>query len=147
MGFHYRAKATIGVKVSKASVMETKQVKVRGCECEEDFTPKMKFCPACGKPIWTMQDTSTGAFDDDSLEQGEPTIGGLTVIGTDGEYNEEFIVCGIEPIIAGEGDGIDSFDLEDIDLVQIKSKLKAILEPKGLWDMKKFGLHIMMGGG
>jgi hypothetical protein len=135
MGADYHAYAAIGVLVDRTDLYQTKMVKVGN----HDFDQKTLYHPQTGKQLWEP----IPGFSDRTLMFASrfPVIMG-TAAYTE-LYEQTIVICAIAPVRADETcDRMMALDLEN--LPQAKNDLKEVLEPIGLWDEQKFGLHAVL---
>jgi hypothetical protein len=122
----------IGIPIDPETIMRKKRA--RGCQCAADIREKANFCPECGKRAWVEQDVPVGDLTV-NLEDacvGDGLIGDVKVYGQCGAYYAY--------VAQSHGSGEEAF-MPLGNFEEAKAKLKAKIEPLGLWDEKKFGIY------
>lgn len=148
MGVDYRAYAVIGCVVDLDKVTMKKE-RVRAFKHNYPDNGEIKFDPKTGRALWETKEYPEFVFEDDggctddySGKSKVIKLMGLKLYqGTDGE-----------PTVLGVGTGDDTYsnggdDKEFLpikDLESIKNKVKAVLEPIGMWDEDTFGLYAIL---
>lgn len=145
--------AIVGVHCT--DVCTTKAESVRGCDHPESASglpeSAAKFCAVCGEKMWV--DSKTETCLSDKLEHLSPYSGDEA--DPDEEIDEAAIqmiyspLCGPTYFVVGRvleehdseyEDKATPFDvLTDLEWATAYEQTKAVLEPLGLWDAKKFG--------
>ncbi len=134
MGTTYVATAVIGVTVDLARLEA--RFAVTNPSCPHSERVGQRFCPVCGTKVGDRTDFS--AYDAlqgivSSLPQG--------FVATEHSYTSEVAV--------GYGVAADSYGKSVVsralpDIAATAATLKAVLEPLGLWDEARFGLHAVI---
>ena len=104
------------------------------------------YCASCGKPVGATETVTTPieGFDEDGGEEGEGSIGGIDLVYTGRSGSEEVFVT----VFYEEGNSWDYHNdkpgkprrMEPFDMDAAREKVRAVLEPLGLWDPEKFGI-------
>lgn len=133
MGADYTAMAAIGLAFKAEDLTVIKRTKAFPHDYPEDFD----FCPKTKKPLWVDKKVSYDGFDGDKL-LGYPVISA-------GCGDETLIACLISAndTYSNGGKTVDMRPL-DFALVAAKKRMKADLEPLGIWDEKEFGLWTVL---
>jgi len=134
----YRAYAVIGIPVDTGKFYASAD-KVKAFD--HDYPLEMKFCPQTGKPLWEENEQPIEGWKPD-----EGTFLGFEIYqGTEG--NPEILAVLGSTDTEGYGDHKPSSKLDDQDLENLKAmkeEIKAGLEPLGMWDESKWGLHAIL---
>lgn len=130
MGADYYAKAAIGVMLPWERLHRRERVR----QCEHDLLVSgAQFCAVCGKPAWAEEDVPVAGYDPDK----GVLLGFKVYDGTDGEFS----VVAVVGARANEDKAMAK--LPD-DLPAEKARLRAALEPLGLWDEAAWGLWAVL---
>lgn len=138
MSVSYSSYAVIGVKIDPKKLVITE--KVRNCSCEVKNIEKKKFCSSCGKKVFVEEDTYIPQYDDDAHKKDFPfyySLCGFPLI-----YNTDNIDAFVAFICCECDDYNDNpfSDLSNINIEEVKTKMREKLEPMGLWNEENFGL-------
>lgn len=128
---------------------------VRGCSHPETID---KFCAICGKATWVDEKTKTylsdqlqhlqewdGNNNESTLEtEGEFIYSKLAMIYSPTTGPTDFMVGRVLGSIDADDEGTSKGfqTLSDEKYEAIKAETKALLEPLGLWNEKKFGYRL-----
>ena len=131
MGWDATAYTVVGVRMSAEKLLAGMVAKERCCDHPEMDT---KFCPECGRYMWVA--VAPEEVDD---------VAGLPVVFDDCS-REGFAFVGVC------SDGVDARGTSTVNMVPMpleslvgaKDKVKAALEPIGLWDESQFGVWTAM---
>jgi hypothetical protein len=155
MGADYYAKAVIGILLPDVEDIPKLKKLVRKKAFKHDFEDdgEHEFDSKTAKKLFLDEkeeietDIPAFVFDDDlDVEDKKqivikPPKGMSYAIGTD-----DSILCLGATIETGDsnygGDGYEFMKILDVN--DIKGRLKKLLEPHGLWDEEKFGLHVIL---
>jgi hypothetical protein len=124
MGVDYTAYALIGVKLDKTKCY--REVATPGCACAKAIE-EAKFCPQCGKPALKK------------LRDDFPTRPNAVICSTD---DKEIFFA-----VAWARDGYREECLplrSDSSHRESMAWARDFLEPLGLWDETRFGLHAVL---
>jgi hypothetical protein len=150
MSTSYSAFAIVGIRLDRKALEKVFAPKPEfkekdGCKCNKKHTA---FCPKCGAKNKIRTQTNEDlisefdlwTFLDDMFGEEQALIKFCN--GTDGEPYYFGLV--LEQTADGWRDtGADFTTLTAKNLEDIKAELKSFFEPKGLWDEKWFGLHVV----
>lgn len=134
MGVSFSAKAAIGVLIQRSQLYRKEQVP--GCSCPVTIAGA-KFCHQCGKPATASRKVAIDAYD-----ENRDTVAGFPLV--EGTYNEDnsgatwCVIASLTVRASGEEAPAKVVLTESWDALH--ARLKAALEPLGLWDEKAFGL-------
>ncbi len=128
----YTAHTILGIRLDCHDLYYTKDVD--GCIHKHNSN----FCPECGAPVFSLERLPIDGFD----EAGD-TLAGFEIHYT---YEDLPVVVGEELGEAREGDSLTTVsNIPDSKHVEtVKTKLREVLEPAGLWDEEKFGLWTVL---
>lgn len=135
MGYDATAYAIVGLRLRSQQL--TTQQRVRGC-AHKLANEKVKFCPECGDPVWVTKRTPIAGYDD-----GEPTLASYRVVDS-GPNSEYVYVAGVLLEGASGQDGGSVGFISEINFEEVKAKMKAVIEPLGLWDEESFGFWAVL---
>jgi len=149
MGITVAVDTVIGVRLSKDKIYKTDKVKA----FDHNYPDTMKFCPETGKKLWKM-DSWVARFP--GLERGDDRFASLKLVNGPYTYkpNEEKSLgydSDVETFYLGKSfetngyqdDKRVSFISPEM-IANIKDKVRANLEPLGLWDEKEFGIWTVL---
>lgn len=148
MGVTWRAYAVIGSKIDKSKVFHEDDVRC----CEHALPDKnTKFCPECGAKAWERDWVSLPEFDDGEFLCGDhycqAQLAGLPVVYPgpacslpDGTPISILVAVAFAQV---DEEG-EMSQIKGTDLRAAKEKVKAALEPIGLWDEEAFGVWVML---
>jgi hypothetical protein len=163
---YHEAAALVGVEIDPQKLLRTESV--RSCSCPEDRgTDALKhnpneadpwqYCPWCAKALYEDRVVTIEAWD--SSDPDRPVIAGLSVVATASpnspglertELGRDVIRRGVR-LFAGEivvrTDFASHARLAGVSpemLSDAKARVRARLEPLGLWDERTFGLWAVL---
>lgn len=135
----------LGILIDKSDI----NIKKRTVKAFKHNKPKtQKFDQDNGKGLWKVEKTPDIEIEDetiiDNLNNKEIDLKKLG-LGLVNDYDAEQYYIGLvlEKNTYGYDHGKPSF-IKDIPVEKIKSKVKKLLEPYGLWDEEQFGLHCVL---
>lgn len=140
MGVSFRAYTTIGVVVPKSKLYRTNRM--RGCV--HALPDQGSWCPQCGQKVWLEDQEPIPEFLPDGSRENDwtPTVAGLPcIIARDSDE----VIAGVTVLAARGGDRHDPHLVMGTppDAGEVRERLKAALEPLGLWDESKFGVWLL----
>ncbi len=131
MSATWSATALIGVKVRGSSLYTTSVHP--GCNCFA-AVPGAKFCPQCGKPALRSVKQPIAEYD-----EGKKTVCGLPVVEAEGYWYVAALLLSTTDYRQGEFVNFtETFD-------EMRHRLRAALQPLGLWQEATFGLWAVLG--
>jgi len=146
MGFYYDATAVLGVRIPLSRLK--REEKVRGCGCAA-MLPEVaaKFCPSCGKPLWI---TRTSFIPECKPSDGArcPVEAVAGMPATCGTGEDDWVFVGqFTPRVRQHSQPWCQMLEVSGSVEDLRQKLRAALEPLGLWVESQFGLWAVLGGG
>lgn len=150
MSVSYYASVMIGVKLNPIDVdafLKKRVKEVRGCS--HDVDEKSKFCPQCGKPrVIHESKYDFREFierNDLGLECRDSTDSRFFFVTLDGTLEERVEENNLFSYQVNLDGGHRPFAKINFpkDIDEVKSKLKDILEPLGLWHEGNFGIWMI----
>lgn len=138
MGYDATACLVLGVRVSPELLKSKLYVseKRRSCNCTVE-APSSKFCPDCGAPVWE----ETKRPIEDYCENERMLSRFKLVTASSMDRDPEYIAFSVYEASAREH-ALSRID--EIKIDHVKQIMKEVLEPLGLWDESKFGLHLFL---
>lgn len=134
MSADYFAHAIVGVAID-ATVFEEK-VGETVPSCLHPEREGNKFCPVCGERVGDRT-LRTPRFTVDGILAALP--GGYREV-TGGKFYR--VVIGLGPEPATMDSALSQGGVPDVE--EVRATLKAVLEPLGLWEKSRFGLHAVL---
>jgi len=135
MGVSYSAYTVVGIRVKEHQLYKEKRIR----ECKHPFVEDARFCPVCGKSMFSVEYESIAGYDEGSVE-----FLGFDVYG--GTLNEDDSIG--TDIFIGVGCLVDDeYEPKKFDLLneeEVRNELKKKLEPLGLWNEKDFGIWTVL---
>lgn len=137
MGADYSAYAVIGVKVNRGDLFTDEKIKA----FPHDFPDTFEYDPQTGRSLWQTRSVPITGYNVD-----DETVAGYALIdaGDGSSYDYIALVAATETGSNGED---DDFEHVPHDLEKEKAKMKAALEPLGLWEGDQFGLWSILWSG
>jgi len=142
MGYDACAVAVIGVKCSPGVIKSAlfKLGQERGCKHE--LPDGMNFCPECGAASYVTVSNAIDEYEDGEGD-GDKLYGYELVHRGEGYYDDpEYIAYVTSGCVSARQS--KSINLGELNLIDIEIEMKEKLEPLGLWDRKRFGLHVLL---
>jgi len=136
MSTTYHAIAIVGCKVDKSKLFTTDLVR----SCEHPIpVGGVKFCPECGKRTYKKTKKPIQDYDTD-----KETVCGKRVFGH--YYDTNFVIIAEQCVAVDNYDGplAKMLPITVTDTTTWENKLRAVLEPLGLWDDEQFGIWTML---
>lgn len=138
MGVDYKAKAVIGIILDEEKI-PTKKFKNK--TFDHNYPESMRFSPVDGRKLWDEREIPEFTFDEESRDTRLiPLPKNIKLFhGTNGE-----------PIILGFGisdtdsNGGNDYCFKKLPEEDIRTKIKAVLEPLNLWNEETFGLYSIL---
>ncbi len=137
----YHAAAVVGCRVDRSKVFILEDVRLCSHPLPSMETQRLRmdvnFCPICGKKLWSKEYKSIPQYD-----FVDETICGLRVVSN--EYNDEVYIAAevaeIDTHLDYDGKSISPHGID----TTVRERIKAILEPIGLWNEEEFGIWVVM---
>jgi hypothetical protein len=146
MSVSYRALTIIGCEIDLRDLYVTHELYAddHGCEALQEMLARGEqpgFCPTCGEELRSSERDCLVPEFEESYED-ERTIGGLPVVtAVDGQA---FLAAYVQEN-GQDGSGGVTFDQEPVlDSFHMAARLKTILEPLDMWDVKEFGIYTIL---
>lgn len=149
MGTSYGARALVGVCLTRGQIF--KKETVRAFDHRVPVGSKHKFDPETGKPLWTEVERCVlipdGEDEDTSCVQARNYLGGLYLFHDSSGWREDRTryLLGALAVEDDEyskmGDNYVPIDGERVE--NARQRVRAVLEPHGLWPHVEFGLWIV----
>jgi hypothetical protein len=145
MSVSYRALTIIGCEIDVSKLYVTTELYDEEHSCDAlqvmfDRGEQPGFCPTCGEELRSSErDCLAPEFEE---SEDEPTLGGLPVVSSsDGDC---FLAAYVQEN-GEDGSGGVSFDAgATLDSFHMADRLRAILEPLGMWDVGSFGVYTIL---
>lgn len=149
MGVSYRAITIIGCEIDLRDLYSTTELyeEDHGCETLQKMLGRGEhpdFCPTCGEELrLTEQDCLVPEFE--KCDEDKKTLGGAPVIeALDGRT----FLAAYALENDQDGPGGVTFDTgAALDSSRMATRLRAILEPLGMWDEMSFGVYTILDVG
>lgn len=126
VGVHLREKELYRIKTE------------RSCKCEEH--PRSKFCPDCGKPVIheVMEPRLESKKFKGELPHSDQELAPEIYLKQQSCSGDYFLGYFVETTLRETWKFHEVLPFEDV-----KTTVRAILNPLGLWDHKKFGVYVV----
>jgi len=138
--------AVIGVELD-ITWQDFDTIRSKSCTCQFDHA-NTNFCPKCGAKVTEhpsrypnyqdLEDLETALCDE--ICDGSEAVNNWMMAYTN-DYDEIFFGYGVK---CQEWHSNSQSMLMTLPIVEIQTKLQAVLQPKGLWDIDTFALHSVL---
>ncbi len=137
MSREIRVIIAIGTRVLRSEIFV--QRKIRGCGHKLDASGLAKYCSQCGRPVFVERTLPIEQYSPHGTPDSDfyPTLCGFACI--ESPTFDDFLVA---TDVHHKGVGLtplDNFPLDDRE-----AKLRAALEPIGLWSWPDFGRYVLV---
>jgi hypothetical protein len=136
----FSAVAIIGVELDPKALYTREMVRT----CNHPVSGADKFCPHCGKQVWTERRAPIPEYD---VENGK--LFEMRVFSTGEEDHKRYFTGVMTPqagIYVGMAQKANLSDTPDV-VANTKAALEQLLLPLGLWKERSFGLWVVMDCG